>query len=66
LELTDEEMTWLQAPMGHAVYGAAPKPKTTSSAMLQVPTSSRPPLDAKQKEKQRTSGFRRIFPKQKK
>ena len=71
LELTEDESTWLQAPMGHAVYSAAPERKatlstTTTTTTLQVPTLSRPPLDVKQKEKQRATGFRRIFPKHKK
>jgi len=73
LELADEEIAWLQAPMGHAVYEQqgvliSSKGTAVSQQELQVPSpASRPPLDAKHKDKpQRASGFRRIFPKQKK
>lgn len=69
LDLSVEERTWLQAPMGHAVYDKQQVVKAAtylvqSQQLLQVP-SAKPPLTSG-KDPRRASGFRRIFPKQSK
>ena len=70
--LAPEELTWLQAPMGHPVYKSAAMESKKAAAdlapKLQVPGPvMKPPLDDKHKQQDRRgNGFRSIFGKYKK